>query len=236
MPDNRLDANVIKPELELLIESTKSLEPKLAQRLTELAAWVREKQPGKLRKKKFVCDFLTEVIVDATLWLKLKSANPQNRQKAFTNLSCAERFWYEVLFPRWFNENDPKLSIWKSKIMKDDFKREDEEFLGSLADEIEKYGGTTWRNYILDLSMATDVVVGGSLEIPLCTQVTTLAPRYTEDKRSAWKLTLCYWKVKRGLFVSYNPTGHYGNVVNMGEFLLQKGDELAPDCYSEHNL
>jgi hypothetical protein len=236
MADKRIDANSIKSELEHLIEKARLIAPKLAERLNELTNWIKKKSPGELRNKKYVCDFLTEIIVDTDLWLKLQSATQEDRQEVLKIMSASERFWYEDLFPRWINEPDPKLNIWKSKLMDKNFNRADEEFLGRLEYEIEKYGGATWRNYILDLSMATDILVSGSLDQPLCTQLTTLSSQYTEDKVRQWELTLCHWAIKRGLFVSYNPMGYYGNYSNLGLFILQKGDELPPDCYSIENL
>lgn len=236
MLDYRADANVIKPELERLINAAKPISPKLADRLSELENWVKKKQVGKLRRKKPLCDFLTEVIVDADFWLKLQLIAPEDQLIVFKSLSLAQRLWYVDLFPCWFNEPDPKIRLWKSKIMEDGFSREDENFLGCIADQIEKYGGSALRNYILDFSMATDILVSGTLNKPLCTQLTISNPIYTENKISNWKLTLCHWKIKRGLFVSYNPNGEYRILSELGQFLLQKGDELEPECYSVYDL
>lgn len=236
MVDGRLDANKIKLELEFLIKRAKLIDPKLAERLRELNNWIKEKSPGKLRQKKYVCDFLTEIIVDAGVWLNLQSATQEVQQEAFESMSTSERFWYEELFPRWLNERDPKLHTWKKQLMGEGTNREDDEFLGGVQNEIEKYGGNTLRNYILDFSMATDILVCGRFAKPLCTQLTTVNPKHTEDKIFHWKLTLCHWSIKRGLFVSYNPMGCYGDHANLSQFILQKGDEFEIDGYVVHNL
>ncbi len=136
------------------------------------------------------------MIVDSDLWLNLQSATQEEQQEALKNISASERFWYEELFPRWINEPDPTLNIWKSKLMDKNFNPVDEEFLGKLGYDIEKYGGATWQNYILDLSMATDILVSGSLDKSLCTQLTTLSSQYTEDKVCQWELALVIGRAK----------------------------------------
>ena len=72
MTTQRLPAKQVKAELDSLIKDAVSIEPALAKRLDELRRWIKDKKVGLLTRKPLVLDFLTELILDARLWLKLK--------------------------------------------------------------------------------------------------------------------------------------------------------------------
>ncbi len=98
-----MQAKEIEPELKRLINITSSIEPGLAKRLDELRRWIKDKKPGLLTSKKFVMDFLLELILDVEIWLELQQLTEQEKQDVFAQMTPTERYWYEFLFPQWFN-------------------------------------------------------------------------------------------------------------------------------------
>lgn len=233
MATQRLPAKDIKPELESLINDALLIEPALARRLDELKRWIKDKKVGLLTSKSAVLDFLTELILDARLWLKLKPLTPKEKQRFFeqAELTPAEKYWYEFLFPQWFNESDPKLDTWKRKMMSGEYSQNDEALINALSDEIETRGGACIWRYIIDLSMATDLVTSGNLGLPLCVQITRTAEELLADKKANWEATLRYWGIDRGLLVSFNPRNLDENLYFLAAVILQKGDELPSTCY-----
>ncbi|WP_446350611.1 hypothetical protein [Coleofasciculus sp. F4-SAH-05] len=196
----------IKDQLKSLMKKASSIEPCLAKRLDEINRWVKDVKPGSLTAKKFVMAFLLEVIRDADVWLKIKSlTSPELQDSAFEQMTPTERYWYRYLFPLWLNSNDPKFYIWKQKLMSCEFSQTDDDILNSIAQTIESRGGTVWRRYIADFSMATDLIVSYRQRKPLCLQVTTVSNNYAQKKYENWQDTLQMWVIDRGLFLSYNP-------------------------------
>ncbi|MDA0268936.1 MAG: hypothetical protein O3A14_18730 [Cyanobacteria bacterium] len=205
----------------------------LAQKLTALTKWIEDKKDGLLTSKPYVLVLLTEVILDAELWLALRSLSPEQRQQLYLseNNSAAEQYWFEVLFPRWINDWDPKFPNWKREVMQGNFKRDDELILRNLAREIESRGGSYLWRHLLDLSMATDLLASGEGESPLCVQLTTVSGRYLADKRRGWEETLQYWRIQRGLLVSYNPTDN-SLVSRLVTVILSYSDEPSANGYN----
>ncbi|WP_446341161.1 hypothetical protein [Coleofasciculus chthonoplastes] len=196
----------IKDQLKSLMKKASSIEPCLAKRLDEINRWVKDIKPGSLTAKKFVMAFLLEVIRDADVWLKIKSlTSPELQDSAFEQMTPTERYWYRYLFPLWLNSNDPKFYIWKQKLMSCEFSQTDDDILNSIAQTIESRGGTVWRRYIADFSMATDLIVSYRQRKPLCLQVTSVSHDYSQKKYESWQNTLQMWVIDRGLFLSYNP-------------------------------
>lgn len=235
MATKRLPAKEIKTELDSLIQDALSTEPNLAKRLDELRRWIKDKKLGLLTRKPLVIDFLTELILDSRLWLKLKELTSEEKQIFFAQaqMTPAEKYWYEFLFPQWFNESDPKLDTWKKKMMSGEFTQEDEELINNLADEIEINGGACLWRYIIDLSMATDLVTSGNSSIPLCVQMTISSEEWLTDKKVNWEATLRYWGITRGLLVSINPQNLADNLNSLANVILQKCDSLPSSCYDE---
>lgn len=161
----------IKDQLKSLMKKASSIEPCLAKRLDEINRWVKDIKPGSLTAKKFVMAFLLEVIRDADVWLKLKGlSSPELQDSAFEKMTPTEQYWYGYLFPLWLNSNDPKFYIWKQKLMSCEFSQTDDDILKSIVQTIESRGGTVWRRYIADFSMATDLIVSYRQRKPLCLQ------------------------------------------------------------------
>jgi len=214
------------------MKEASSIEPCLAKRLDEINRWVKDIKPGSLTAKKFVMAFLLEVIRDADVWLKLKSlSSPELQDSAFEQMTPTERYWYGYLFPQWLNSNDPKFYIWKQKLMSCEFSQTDDDILNSIAQTIESRGGTVWRRYIADFSMATDLIVSYRQRKPLCLQVTSVSNDYAQKKYENWQNTLQMWVIDRGLFLSYNPgkpdfldqlvtiTLHNSDFLSLGRYL-----------------
>jgi hypothetical protein len=188
------------------MKEASSIEPCLAKRLDEINRWVKDIKPGSLTAKKFVMAFLLEVIRDADVWLKLKGlSSPELQDSAFEKMTPTEQYWYGYLFPQWLNSSDPKFYIWKQKLMSCEFSQADDDILNSIAQTIESRGGTVWRRYIADFSMATDLIVSYRQRKPLCLQVTTVSNNHSQKKYKNWQDTLQMWVIDRGLFLSYNP-------------------------------
>jgi hypothetical protein len=226
----RIQAKDIEPELKRLIAEARPVEPGLADRLDEIRRWIKAKKPGQLMSKRHVMDFLVELYVDARVWLDLQALESRARQACVDQMTPAEQYWYTELFPRWFNEPDPKLFIWKQKLMAGEFDQEDKELIDSLCDCIDQRQGSSWACYILDLSMATDLLASGTLKTPLSVQLTTLSSQLSVDKKARWELTLRYWKIQRALFVSFNPMRDSALLESR---ILQESDRLPASCYTE---
>jgi len=196
----------IKAHLKSLMKEASSIEPCLAKRLEEINRWVKDIKPGSLTAKKFVMAFLLEVMRDAKVWLAIKAlSSPELQESAFEQMTPTERYWYGYLFPQWLNSSDPKFYIWKQKLMSNEFSPADDDILKSIVQTIESRGGTVWRCYIADFSMATDLIVSYRQRKPLCLQVTTVSNNYAQKKYENWQDTLQMWVIDRGLFLSYNP-------------------------------
>jgi len=89
--------------------------------------------------------------------------------------------------------------------MSSEFSPADDDILKSIVQTIESRGGTVWRCYIADFSMATDLIVSYRQRKPLCLQVTSVSNNYSQKKYENWQNTLQMWVIDRGLFLSYNP-------------------------------
>ena len=201
-----MQANEIEPKLKELSRLASSEEPGLAHRLDEVRRWIKDMRPGLLMQKNVLMAFLLELISDADFWLNLKSLEEEERQLFLDRLSSPVRYWYEVLFPKWFNENDSRFYVWKQKLRSGEFDREDAELIEAIAAMVASREGIVVHRYIADLSMATDVIVSSSSRgKPLCVQLTTMSDKFSEVKYNEWKHTLQQWQIERGIFISYNP-------------------------------
>ncbi len=220
----------IKLELIRLIEEAQPVYPNLASRLDEMRRWIVSKKSGLLKRKRHVMLLLTELVEDATFWLAVQSLPEEDRDAEFAKLSPTEQFWYKDLFPAWFNERDPKLSIWKKNLMADKFEGSDSPFIDEICQEIEFCGGDTLNPYIADLSMATDLIASGAKKLPLCVQLTSVRDSLAVEKQNDWKLTLEYWGIKRGLFVGFNPMEERVDS-QIGECVFRHSDQSPNKCY-----
>jgi hypothetical protein len=227
---NRINANEIKIEFDRIIIQADTTDPQLAQRLRQLSRWIKNKKPGLLTKKRLVMDLIIEVMQDAKFWLNVKDLNPEETISFYreAKLTPTEIYWYETLFPQWFKTSDPKLTIWTQKLMADEFPNSDSSTILKFANEFEDLGAPTFYRYILDLSMATDLMIGGQSKQPLAIQLTMSNPELLDEKRSNWEETLIYWNIKRGVLFSHSPNHPIGKSAIS---LLERSDSLNDGCY-----
>ena len=202
---------IIKEDLEELLEYTETEEPKLYQRLSEIWRWIKKKKDGLILSKRHVLNFLEEIIEDSFYWLNYQTLSLEDKEKAEKQLTPSRYYWSLVLFPLWFRESDPKLGIWKQKLMRNEYKHLDNKDIQDTCNAIENEGGNTHTGYILDLSMATDLVAATACSTSLAVQLTTMSKQQLlTQKKNKWKQTLQYWNINRGLLVSYNPKNDAG--------------------------
>ncbi|GGA23730.1 hypothetical protein [Okeania sp. KiyG1] len=231
-----LQAKEIKAQLKSLIQEASSVDSDFAKRLNEVNQWIKHLKPGTLTAKKFVMLFLKQLIQDSKIFLILKSIPKEiEREFYYQKMTPTEQYWHKELFPKWLQEKDPKFYIWKQKLMSGKFTQEDREIIQAIANQIELNQGTALQRYIVDLSMATDIIVSGSQEKPLCIQLTSLSKKFAKDKAEEWQDTLVFWEIDRGLFLSYNPGRKYFQN-ELVKTILDNSDNLQKGNYLKCNL
>lgn len=231
-----LQARDIKAQLKSLIQEESSVDSDLAKRLNEVNRWIKHLKPGTLTTKKFVMLFLKQLIQDSQTFLIIKSIEKEiEAEFDYRQMNPTEQYWHQELFPKWLQEKDPKFYIWKQKLMSGEFTQEDRKIISDTANKIELNQGTVLQRYIVDFSMATDMIVSGSQEKPLCIQLTTLSKKFTQNKAEKWQDTLVFWKIDRGLFLSYNP-GKQNFQDELVKTTLDNSDNLQKGNYLKCSL
>ncbi|MDY6802443.1 MAG: hypothetical protein SXA11_01355 [Cyanobacteriota bacterium] len=221
----------IKILLKSLNDQASSVYPDLARRLDEINRWVKDVKPGLLTAKPLVMAFLLQMIRDSQVLLYIKAqSSTEEQQLQFERMTPTERYWYGYLFPKWLAERDSKFGTWKKKLMAGEFSASDEEIIRLIGSEVIRREGNVWQCFIADLSMATDLIVSGSQQQPLCVQVTSLSEEFVTEKYLSWKETLQNWEIDRGLFISYNP-GEAGFVDRLVNLALYNSDRLSVGSY-----
>jgi hypothetical protein len=228
---NRINASQIKSELENVIAHADTTEPLLAERLRQFSRWIKNTKPGSLTKKRLVMDFLVELILDTTLWLDLKDLDPEEKIEYYreANLTPSERYWHETLFPAWFRTRDPKLTIWTQKMMSEEFQSSDSVDILLFVTAFKSLSTPIVYRNILDLSMATDLLINGRLGKPLAIQLTRSNPKMLSEKQDRWKDTLVYWNIERGVLFSHSPSH---SIERSAISLLSLSDSLVDGCYA----
>lgn len=220
----------VKSDLIQLIRESQAVSPQLANRLDEMRRWIAQKKSGLLMRKRYVMQLLEELIVDSSVWLNLQLLSQEDKNAEIAELPTLEKFWYVCLFPAWFNEKDPKLNIWKQNLMAGNFQGDDSAFINKICSKVKNGGGETLNPYIADLSMATDLIASGTQQIPLCVQLTTVRDDLSSNKQDQWQKTLEHWKIKRGLFISYNPSQIQVDD-EIALIVQSNSDQLLEQCY-----
>lgn len=226
----------IKEKLKSLIEEASTIDRSLAIRLQQINNWIKDVKSGTLISKRFVILFLQQFIRDTEIRLDIKRLTSEaERQDVYELMTPPERYWYGELFPRWLSKNDPKFNIWRKKLMSGEFNQEDEKLINLIADVIKLNGGQALQRYIIDLSMASDIIVSSIQEQPLCIQLTSQSQEFTQAKSDDWENTLISWGIARGLFLSFNPgeSDFINQIVNLA---LDKSDNLNNGIYQKINL
>lgn len=226
----------IREKLKSLIEEASSIDPSLAIKLNQINNWIKDVKPGTLMSKRFVLLFLQQFIRDTEIRLDIKRLTSEaERQDFYESMTPPERYWYSELFPRWLSKNDPKFHIWRKKLMSGEFNQEDEKLINLIADVIKRNGGQVLQRYIIDLSMASDIMVSSIQEQPLCIQLTSQSQEFTQTKADDWEDTLISWGIARGLFLSFNP-GKSDFINQIVILALDKSDNLNNGIYQKINL
>lgn len=238
--NEKLQAKDIKPRLDSLIAEAETVNKALASRLRKIRTWIKNTKPGSLTKKKELLFFLIELIKDVEFWLDLSQLESDEYELFINQLNPTDRYWYKTLFPRWFEQDDPKFTTWKKKLMAGEFLAKDSQFLKLLSDNIKKSGSSVLLRYICDLSMATDLIVSGMEDKPLCVQLTITNDSLLGSKKTNWKNTVKLWKIERAMFLNYNPTSKTGNqlqIINrLCNYILDKAKTLPDSCYIEDSI
>lgn len=225
-----MQASEIEPKLKQLSLMTAEVEPALANRLEEVRRWIKDIRPGLLTRKSLLVGFLLELIRDTEFWLKLKLLTESERQLFLQQLPGTVRYWYEFLFPKWFNEDDPRFYKWKQKLRSGEYAQEDIYLIEAIAHQVKMREGSIVHRYVADLSMATDVIVSSNKGRPLCVQLTTMSDHFSNDKYNDWKETLRQWQIERGVFVSYNP-GQDKFIIQLVNVVLHNSNHLQGEKY-----
>ena len=236
----KLQAKDINPRLNDLILEAENVSTALASRLRQIRSWVKNTKPGSLMKKKELLFFLRELIDDVEFWLELVQLETEEYEEFIEELNPSDRYWYTKLFPQWFGQYDPKFSTWKKKLMAGEFEAKDSQLLKQVSDNIKQRGGSVLLRYISDLSMATDLIVSGQGDRPLCVQLTVTNDSLLDTKKANWKATVQQWKIERALFLSYNPVSRTRSeqetIDRLCNYILDKVLTLPDRCYIEDSI
>jgi hypothetical protein len=190
----------LRNQLALQMEAAEAVDENLAKRLVQVDRSIKHLKSGEITNKRLLAAFLIQLIEDAETHI-----NILEHEISLENQTAVEQYWYGTLFPRWLQQDDPYFETWKQKLKKQDLPKDDD-LLNRMVQQIHAKNGHTWRSFIADFSMKTDLIVSSYYQQKsLCVQLTTLNEQYQEDKYNKWQETLQYWQIPRGLFLSYNP-------------------------------
>jgi hypothetical protein len=220
-----------------LIIEAKPLYPKLADKLENLQRWIRKKKDGQLKNKKYVISVLYQLLKDVKFYLFINKMSKDVKKEFVKNkLGRSEQYWYETLFPQWFMKEDKYLPTWKQKLVADEFTDDDDEYREELIKLVKQQdGGTCWR-YILDLAMATDMIINSDSGYPICVQYTTNATEHTEAKIADWNKIIFYYNINRAIFVHFNPKDRDNSLIKLVMCSLHASNYLPNDCRRVYNV
>ena len=134
------------------------------------------------------------------------------------------------------SQEDPKFSYWIEKLIQEEYTGSDEDLIIVLTKTINaKSDGSASNRYILDLSMATDLLVSHvptKLE-PVFVQL-TLTPIVRDGERNGdflkkqqkWNHTLSCWGIKRALLVSHDAQVNTpNNLLKLADVMLKESSD-----------
>ncbi len=235
----KLQASEIKPRLQLLKKKALFIEPKLASKINEIVTTLLRYKNELLDKKLFLIEFLNEFYYDIQTYiyeikpiLNLSQTEVEKfcQQK---NLSFTEYYWYRVILPNWLSQEDPKFSYWIEQLLQQNYSGTDENLILALTQQINaRSNGSASHRYILDFSMATDLLVSHvpSTYEPVFVQLTGI-PNLRDgqrnpdflNKQQRWNNTLSCWSIKRALLVAHDTQ------VNTQDNLLRLADAILEE-------
>ncbi|MEL6929485.1 MAG: hypothetical protein AAFO95_12720 [Cyanobacteria bacterium J06600_6] len=201
--------------LALLEEAEENEDDDLADKITKISDWIEDCKTGFLTAKKFVGYFLRQFIADAWTYLDLNyPSTEQVKAELLSEMTDADRYWFENVFPAWLAKKDDKLPIWKNKII-NGLSGADDDYLEKLARAFDNRDDVTFlMRYIADFSMSTDMIVSYHHQIAFSLQLTTLRLKYCDEKIQKWQNNLQYWHIDRGIFVSFDPSEEVARIIN----------------------
>jgi hypothetical protein len=203
---SKIPAQELAKALFELITRAREEEPLLAKRLGVLSTWIQDSHPEELHSRKYVLAVFTELSIFAERWLLLKQLNPVMRKQFLDKLNPAERYYIEVLFPAWFRERNPKLAIWKNKLLDGKLGLSDAQFNKKLYTQIQRQGGYSTYPLLINWWMNTDLIACISVDRCLCVQLTTAYGDDLQKKLIEWEKILWHCGIKRGLLISCDPS------------------------------
>ncbi|MFO5492757.1 MAG: hypothetical protein ACLBM6_09475, partial [Cuspidothrix sp.] len=152
------------------------------------------------------------------------------------NISVTEYYWYTVILPKWLSQEDPKFSYWIEKLIQEEYTGNDEDLIFNLTKTINSRTDRSASNrYILDLSMATDLLVShvpSTLE-PVFIQLTGISnlrdgqlnPDFL-NKQQKWNNTISCWGVKRALLVAHDAqVNSPNNLLKLADVMLKESSD-----------
>jgi hypothetical protein len=200
-----MDANNIRLTLQLLADEVKSTSPGLSDKLGQFIIWIKNKSNGKITQKKYVAIVLKQLINDIKIWQMFNNFSQNDKQIFLSHLTPSEKYWYFEIFPSWFTKKDKHLPCWKQNLMSGLYEDKDSDIRILIDNKIKELNGNSLHRFLLDLSMATDIIVNHSNSKPLCVQYTNLSNDYTQTKIEKWRDIVFYWGIKRAFFIHLNP-------------------------------
>jgi hypothetical protein len=230
---SKIPAQELARALFELITQAKEQEPLLAKWLIALTTWIRDWDSGRLRwrlrSKKYLLAVLTEISIFAERWLLLKQLDPELKEQFLEKLNPAERYYIQVLFPLWLKERNPKLTIWKKKLMSGKLEPSTARFNQKLYHHIQQQGGYSIHPLLTDWWMNTTLVAGFRKDQCLCVQLTTACGNDLQDKLIEWEKVLWHCGINRGLLISYDP--NLDSVLDLADLILSASKTLGIGQY-----
>jgi hypothetical protein len=156
------------------------------------------------------------------------------KKQFLEELNPAERYYTEVLFPAWFGERNPKLTLWKKKLLRGKLDPSDAQFYKKLSAQIDKQGGYSVCPLLVHWWMNTDLIAGLSAERCLCVQLTTAHGKELQNRLIEWEKVLWHCGIKRGLLISC--TSRSANEVALAETILLSSKTLEVGQYRTVSL
>ena len=206
---SKIPAQEIARALFELIARAKEEEPILAKWLEALTSCIHACPPRQLNSRKYVLAVLTEISIFAERWLLLKQLSPEKEKQFLDNLNPAESYFTEILFPAWLQERNPKLTIWKKKLMKGKLEQGTAQFHQKLHRQIQNQGGSSVSPLLLDWWMNTNLIVCTERDRCLCVQLTTASGDDLQKGLIEWEKILWHCGINRGLLLSYDPRAEH---------------------------
>ncbi|MGA7952078.1 MAG: hypothetical protein WCA07_01025 [Gloeobacterales cyanobacterium] len=203
---SKIPAQEIAKALFELITRAKEEEPILAKRLEALTSFIHACDPGQLHSRKYVLAVFTEICIFAERWLLLKQLSPEKKKQFLENLNPAESYFSEILFPAWLRERNPKLTIWKEKLMEGKLEQATAQFYRKLHGQIQNQGGYSVSPLLIDWWMNTNLIAGFERDKCLCVELTTAGGDDLQARLIEWEKILWHCGIKRGLLLSYNSS------------------------------